>query len=131
MEIDHIAIAVSDIEKGMMLYRKLGLKFLEKAEVKEEGVIIAFFSAGNVKIELIQPTEDNGVRRFIDNKGEGMHHISFRVKDVGKEMERLKELKFTSPKPLRRHGRNVCFVHPSQANGVLIELEETALYQGT
>lgn len=128
MELDHVAIAVNDIEKGIETYKKLGLRFIEKTAVKEEGVIIAFFSAGIAKIELIQPTEDNGVRRFIEKKGEGMHHISFKVENAAKEMGRLRELKFTSPKPLRRHGRNVCFVHPSQANGVLIELEETVLY---
>lgn len=128
MEIDHIAIAVNDIEKCALFYKKLGLKFIEKAVVKEEGVMIAFFSAGNVKVELIQPMEDNGVRKFIEKKGEGMHHISFRVDDAQKEMEKLSGIKFTSPKPLSRHGRKVCFIHPSQSNGVLIELEETALY---
>lgn len=128
MEMDHIAIAVNDIEKCALFYKKLGLKFIEKAVVKEEGVMIAFFSAGNVKVELIQPIEDNGVRKFIEKKGEGMHHISFRVDDAQKEMEKLSGIKFTSPKPLHRHGRKVCFIHPSQSNGVLIELEETALY---
>ncbi len=127
MELDHVAIVVKDLESGIKTFQYLGLKLIEKAEVKEEGVRIAFFSAGHSKVELIQPIADNSIKRFIEERGEGIHHMTFQVGSVKKEMERLKgRFQFTSSLPLLRHGRNVCFISPKSASGALIELVDEA-----
>lgn len=123
MELDHVAIAVRDIEASIKVYESLGLKLLDREDIKEEGVIAAFLAAGKAKIELIQPTVENAVKGFIEKKGEGLHHITFKVPSVKKSMDSLgKRFEFTSEGPLRRYGRNACFISPKSTGGVLIEL---------
>ena len=90
-EIDHIGIAVNDLKKTMSIYRDiLGLKFIGSEEIEEQKIIHATFLAGEVKIELVQSTHPDGpIGKFIEKKGEGIHHIAFRVENID---ESLKEL---------------------------------------
>lgn len=125
MDLDHVAVVVDDIEGAIKMYESLGLKLLDREEIEEEGVRIAFLSAGASKIEILQPTKDNGVKKFLDSRGGGMHHIAFKTKSVSESMNALKgDFKFTTDEPKMRYGRNVCFIHPKSAKGVLIEFVE-------
>lgn len=126
-KIEHIGIAVLDIEKSIPLYESiLGTPCYKKEEVSSEGVITAFFRKGPNKIELLQATnKDSPIAKFLDKRGEGMHHIAFAVMDIREEMSRLQKegyrLLNTEPKK-GADNKLVCFIHPKEANGVLIEL---------
>lgn len=126
-KIEHIGIAVLDIEKSIPLYESiLGTPCYKKEEVSSEGVITAFFRQGPNKIELLQATnKDSPIAKFLDKRGEGMHHIAFAVMDIREEMSRLQKegyrLLNTEPKK-GADNKLVCFIHPKEANGVLIEL---------
>ena len=127
LQIDHIGIAVKHLANAIPLFEKLLNSQCYKTElIASEAVNTAFFKTGETKLELLQSETANGViARFIDKKGEGIHHIAFEVTDIEAEMTRLKNLGFTllSEKPkLGADGKLVCFVHPKDANGVLIEL---------
>jgi len=127
-KIEHIGIAVKDIDASNQLYSKLfnveGPYKIE--EVESEHVITSFFRAGTNKIELVQGTNDsNAISKFIDKRGEGLHHIAFDVPDIKAEMERLKAEGFILLNDEPKRGADnkwVCFIHPKSANGVLIEL---------
>ena len=126
-KIEHIGIAVSDIDAANELYTKLlGTKPYKQEHVKEEGVITSFFKTGNSKIELLQgTTENNAISNFIEKKGEGIHHIAFEVRNIKKEIIRLKKLGFNiiteSPKK-GADNKLICFIHPKSTKHVLIEL---------
>jgi methylmalonyl-CoA/ethylmalonyl-CoA epimerase len=126
-KIEHIGIAVKDLEQSGSLYERLLGKASYKTEtVESEGVDTAFFLIGNNKIELLSArNEESPIAKFIAKRGEGIHHIAFDVDDILSEMERLKAEGFTLlnevPKP-GADNKMVCFVHPKNANGVLIEL---------
>ncbi len=126
-KIEHIGIAVKDLEHSIPLFEKLLNSPCYKTEpVESEKVITAFFQAGPNKVELLESTEPDGViARFIEKKGEGLHHIAFEVADIEAEMTRLKEQGFVllseTPKP-GADNKLVCFLHPKGTNGVLIEL---------
>jgi len=126
-KIEHIGIAVKDINVSNDLFSKLfdgGPYKIE--EVESEHVITSFFRTGTNKIELVQGTNDsNAISKFIDKKGEGIHHIAFDVPDIKSEMARLKSEGFILLNEEPKRGADnkwVCFVHPKSANGVLIEL---------
>lgn len=126
-KIEHIGIAVKDINASNDLFSKLfdgGPYKIE--EVKSEHVITSFFRTGTNKIELVQGTnESNAISKFIDKRGEGIHHIAFDVPDIKAEMERLKSEGFILLNEEPKRGADnkwVCFVHPKSSNGVLIEL---------
>ena len=125
--IEHIGIAVKDLEAAEALYTKLlGLAPYKREAVEREGVITSFFRAGPNKIELLESTDPDGpIARAIDKRGEGVHHIAFEVADIRAEMARLKAEGFTllseEPKP-GADNKLVCFVHPKSAGGVLVEL---------
>ena len=127
MKIEHIGIAVKDIEASNELFATLFNKPAYKMEdVESEGVKTSFFQVGESKIELLQATNpDSPIARFIEKKGEGMHHIAFAVEDIKKEMERLKKegirLLNDSPKT-GADNKLICFLHPKDTAGVLIEL---------
>jgi len=126
-KIEHIGIAVKNIETANILYTQLlGIQPYKSEMVASEGVITSFFKTGESKIELLEGTSpESPISKFIEKKGEGMHHIAFDVEDIEAEMKRLKELGFTllSDKPKRgADNKLVCFIHPKSANGVLIEL---------
>lgn len=126
-KIEHIGIAVKNLKVASKIYEKLlGVKSYKTEVVESENVITEFFLSGENKIELLEASsEDSAIHRFIEKKGEGIHHIAFDVDDILSEMERLKGEGFVllNDKPkLGADNKLICFVHPKSANGVLIEL---------
>ena len=126
-QIEHIGIAVRNLQEACEVYeRLLGVAPYKTEEVVSEGVLTAFFKSGPNKIELLQATtEQSAIAQFIEKKGEGMHHIAFAVDDIQAEMKRLKGEGFTLLNELPKRGADnkwICFVHPKDANGVLVEL---------
>lgn len=126
-KIEHIGIAVKELALSIPLFEKLLNTACYKTEfVETEKVNTAFFQKGETKIELLESTDPDGViARFIDRKGEGLHHIAFDVTDILSEMKRLQAGGFVllneEPKP-GADNKMVCFLHPKGTNGVLIEL---------
>jgi methylmalonyl-CoA/ethylmalonyl-CoA epimerase len=124
---EHIGIAVNDLANSIPLFEKLLNTICYKTEtVESEKVNTAFFKKGDTKIELLESTDPNGViAKFIERKGEGMHHIAFEVADIYSEMERLKNEGFTLLNETPKQGADnklICFLHPKGTNGVLVEL---------
>ena len=127
LKTEHIGIAVKELANAVPLFEKLLNSQCYKTElVESEKVNTAFFKKGDTKIELLESTDPNGViAKFIDKKGEGMHHIAFEVADIYAEMERLKNEGFVLLSDAPKEGADkklVCFLHPKSTNGVLIEL---------
>ena len=125
--VEHIGVAVKSLEAAVPLFEKLLNTPCYKTElVSSENVNTAFFQTGESKLELLESTTPDGViSRFIDKKGEGIHHIAFEVPDIYTEMDRLKAAGFTLLNEEPRQGADnklVCFLHPKNTNGVLIEL---------
>jgi len=129
-KVDHIGIAVNSLKTSIPLYeRLLDSQCYKTEQVSSEQVDTAFFLQNGAKIELLESLDPNGViAKFIAKKGEGLHHVAFEVPDIQAEMERLKKEGFTllneAPK-LGADNKWVCFVHPKDTNGVLIELCQT------
>ena len=126
-KIEHIGIAVKDIAGAGMIYEKLLNTTVYKIEaIASEGVRTAFLKSGPNKIELLEPSSpDSPIHKFLEKKGEGIHHIAFDVEDIVAEMERLKNEGFVLLNDQPKEGADnklVCFLHPKSANGVLIEL---------
>jgi methylmalonyl-CoA/ethylmalonyl-CoA epimerase len=126
-KLEHIGIAVKSLENSIPLFEKLLDTGCYKKEVVEgEQVTTAFFRKADSKIELLESTDPDGViARFILKKGEGLHHLAFEVDDIFAEMQRLKQEGFTLLSEEPRPGADnklVCFLHPRDTNGVLIEL---------
>jgi methylmalonyl-CoA/ethylmalonyl-CoA epimerase len=127
LRVEHIGIAVKDLSTSIPLYEKLLNSLCYKKErVDSENVETAFFLQGDTKIELLESSHPDGViARFIDKKGEGLHHIAFEVIDIVAEMKRLKQEGFVLLNDEPKEGADnklVCFLHPKNTNGVLIEL---------
>lgn len=127
---EHIGIAVKDLSISIPLFEKLLNTSCYKTEsVDSEQVNTAFFQKGETKIELLESLSDDGViAKFIEKKGEGMHHIAFEVEDILSEMERLKNEGFILLNETPKKGADnklVCFLHPKGTNGVLMELCQT------
>jgi len=127
LKIEHIGIAVKDFANAIPLFEKLLDSQCYKTEkVISEQVDTAFFKTGDSKIELLQSTSPDGViSRFIDKKGEGIHHIAFEVADIHAEMKRLESEGFVLLNAHPKEGADnklVCFLHPKNTNGVLVEL---------
>ncbi|WP_342328412.1 methylmalonyl-CoA epimerase [Pedobacter sp. FW305-3-2-15-E-R2A2] len=126
-KIEHIGIAVKDLDLSCDLYEKLlNTACYKKEEVASEGVNTAFFKTGENKIELLSATNpDSPIAKFLEKRGEGIHHIAFDVEDILAEMERLRGEGFVllneQPKKGADH-KLVCFLHPKGTNGVLVEL---------
>lgn len=128
-KVDHIGIAVSDLQKAISFYRdQLGLECKGTEVVEEQKVEVAFFPVGESKIELLEPTDPAGpVGRFIEKKGEGVHHLSFRVSNLEEKLEQLKQqgVALIDEKPrYGAGGAKIAFLHPKSTGGVLIELCE-------
>ena len=126
-KIEHIGIAVKNLKDSNALYAQLLGKAAYKMEtVASEGVSTSFFETGDSKIELLEATSpDSPIAKFIEKRGEGIHHIAFEVADIKKEMERLRTQGFRLLNEEPKRGADnkwVCFVHPKSANGVLVEL---------
>ena len=126
-KIEHIGIAVSNLESASRIYEKLfGAPAYKQEEVAEEVVKTAFFRCGPNKIELIEATNpESSIAKFIAKKGEGIHHIAFEVEDIQFEISRLKKEGFVVLNEVPKKGADnklVAFLHPKTTNGVLIEL---------
>jgi methylmalonyl-CoA/ethylmalonyl-CoA epimerase len=127
LKVEHIGIAVKTFGSAIPLYEKLLNTECYKTEtVESERVNTAFFLRGDTKIELLESTDPGGViAKFIEKKGEGIHHIAFEVADIHAEMERLRSLGFVLLNEEPKKGADnklICFVHPKNTNGVLVEI---------
>lgn len=126
-KIEHIGIAVKNLENSNMLFKKLfGSEHYKIEKVESEGVSTSFFMLGETKIELVaSTTPDSSIAKFIEKKGEGIHHIAYAVDDIVAEMERLKNEGFELIHQQPKNGADnklICFLHPKSTNGVLVEL---------
>lgn len=127
LKIEHIGIAVSDLEKSNLLFKMLlGVDPYKSEEVLEEGVLVSFFKTGDTKIELLQSLNDDGtIAKFIVKKGEGIHHLAFVVDDILESIAHMEKLGFELLSKEPKQGADnklICFLHPKTTNGVLIEL---------
>ena len=127
LKIEHLGIAVKDLAQAIETYEQLLNTPCYKTEsVESEGVNTAFFRTGDSKIELLEAVkDDSAIKKFIDKKGEGIHHIAFEVENIQAEMKRLSALGFILLNENPKKGADnklICFVHPKSSNGVLIEL---------
>jgi methylmalonyl-CoA/ethylmalonyl-CoA epimerase len=128
--LDHVAIAVENLEKSVELYTKLGLVFDTKREVVEEQKVKTAFAHidVNAHVELLEPTsEESAIHKFIAKNGAGIHHLCFRVKDVVEKQSQLTEQGFKFIYATAVHGAGGClvnFIHPKSTGGVLIEISQ-------
>lgn len=126
-KIEHIGIAVKSLDNSNELFRKLfGKEHYKIEKVESEGVSTSFFMLGETKIELVAATtSESAISKFIDKKGEGIHHIAYAVDNITEEMERLKQEGFEFINQQPKDGADnkiICFLHPKSTNGVLVEL---------
>lgn len=126
-KIEHLGIAVKDLTISNTLFEKLlGTAPYKQEAVESENVITSFFKAGDNKIELLQATHaDSAIAKFIEKKGEGIHHVAFDVEDIYAEMERLKAKGFVFINETPKDGADnklIAFLHPKSTNGMLVEL---------
>ncbi|HMV67804.1 MAG TPA: methylmalonyl-CoA epimerase [Myxococcota bacterium] len=129
--LDHIAIAVPDLERAIRRFAEdLGLTFDGAEDVPTARTRTAFFPIPGARIELVHPLDGGGpIRKFLDTRGGGLHHVCFRTDDIEADMERLRGLGYRllseAPQP-GAHGSRTVFIHPASCDGVLIELAEHA-----
>ena len=126
MKIDHIAIAVNDVEASAKIYQKaLGIDKIEFETVESEGVKVAILPMQNGRIELIQPTNDDSpIKKFLDKKGQGLHHMALETDNIEGEVERMEGcgVQFLGKVRPGSAGTKVTFIHPKSLDGVLAEL---------
>lgn len=127
VRVEHIGIAVKDLESANTLFSKIFNRQHYKIEtVESEAVTTSFFKIGETKVELLQATDPNSpIAKFIEKRGEGIHHIAFEVENIEAEMKRLQSEGFTLLNDTPKRGADnklICFLHPKSTNGVLIEL---------
>ena len=126
MKIDHIAIAVNDVEASAKVYQKaLGIDEIEFETVESEGVNVAIIPMENGRIELMQPTKDDSpIKKFLDNKGPGLHHMALETDNIDGEVERMEGcgVQFLGKVRPGSAGTKVTFIHPKSLEGVLAEL---------
>jgi len=127
-KLHHVAVAVESVEQGAQFYRDvLGLTLSRTIELADRGLKVGFIQAGDTEIELLEPTsQENTVRRFLDRRGPGLHHICFQVDDVEAAMRELggRGAEFIDPVPREGAVGLVAFMPPESANGVLVELAQ-------
>lgn len=125
--VEHIGIAVKNLQEANKLYASLfGKEHYKMEAVESEGVSTSFFQVGDTKIELLEASRPNSpIAKFIEKRGEGIHHLAFEVEDINAEMSRLQQEGFTllneQPKP-GADNKLVCFLHPKGTGGILVEL---------
>lgn len=127
LKVEHIGIAVKNLNEANALIGKLfGKESYKQESVEREGVTTSFFQLGETKVELLESAKaDSAIAKFIEKKGEGIHHLAFEVADIKHEMQRLESLGFTllSKEPLTgADNKLICFLHPKTTNGILVEL---------
>jgi methylmalonyl-CoA/ethylmalonyl-CoA epimerase len=127
LKVEHIGIAVKNLAASVPLFeRLLDSPCYKTEEVDSEKVNTAFFQKGETKIELLEDQEPGGtITRYLEKKGEGVHHIAFAVADIESEMRRLVDQGFTLLNDIPKRGADnkwICFLHPKDTNGVLVEL---------
>lgn len=127
MRLEHIGIAVKNLDESNQLFGALfGDSHYKIEGVESEGVLTSFFKSGGVKIELLEAsTESSAIAKFIEKKGEGIHHLAFEVDDIEFEIKRLSDLGFTLIHTVPKDGadnKRIAFLHPKSTNSVLIEL---------
>ncbi len=127
MKIEHLGIAVKSLADSDSLFeRLLGKGSYKKEEVEREGVVTSFYQIGESKIELLESTKsDSAISKFIEKRGEGIHHLAFGVENIEAEVERLKKegFEFVSEEPKKgADNKIVVFLHPKSTGGVLVEL---------
>lgn len=128
-QLDHIGIAVRSLAEATKAYERLGLRVTAPEEVPTEGVLVAMIPLGETRIELLEPTTPEGaVARFLEERGPGLHHLAFAVRDLDAVCTRLRDegvrLVYENPQP-GEGGSRVNFIHPHSTGGVLIELTES------
>jgi methylmalonyl-CoA mutase, C-terminal domain len=129
MKLDHIGIAVNSLERALQTYAdQLGFSVEEIVTIPDQGVKVAVFPCGESRIELLEPTDcDSPIHRFLEKRGEGIHHLCFKVDDIEKKLTQLKStpIKLLGETPcLGLENRKISFLHPKSTHGVLIELVE-------
>lgn len=128
MKLDHIGIAVHSLEDALQTYQRLGFTLHEVVLIEEQKVRVAVLPAGDSRIELMEPTApDSPIQRFLEKRGEGVHHLCFQVTDIRRKIEELRSeslqlISMSSDTGLE--GRKIAFLHPKSTHGVLIELVE-------
>ena len=126
-QLDHIGIAVSDLDAAMELYRGIfGVKEYHRETVEDQGVAVASFQLGEIRVELTAPTNDDSpIAKFIKKRGEGIHHVAFRSDSIEEDLKRMKDndIRLINETPqLGAHEMLIAFLHPKSTGGVLIEL---------
>jgi methylmalonyl-CoA/ethylmalonyl-CoA epimerase len=127
-KINHVAVVVGDIESSLAFWEgALGIKMEKVEDVPAQKAKVAFLPVGDGKVELVQPTDpESGIGKFLNDRGGGMHHLCLEVDDITGMLAQLKEkgVKMINELPLEMEGRKIAFIHPKNANGVLVELYE-------
>lgn len=134
-KLEHIGIAVKSIADSNPLFKSLlGDDFYKLEEVESEGVKTAFYDGGNLKIELLEATIDSSpINKFIEKRGEGLHHLAFEVEDIESRMKELQDQGIRLLNEVPKEGADdklICFLHPKDTNGVLIELCQDKIANG-
>ena len=128
LKINHVAILVRDIDAALTFWRdQLGLPLDHIEEVPSQASKVAFMPLGEGEVELVEPTEsDSGLSKYLEKRGEGMHHLCIEVDDIIQMLAKLKmnQVRLINEEPIELPGRKMAFIHPKSANGVLIELYE-------
>lgn len=127
IRIEHLGIAVTNLDKAESVYEELlGVPPYKREVVSSEFVTTSFFKVGDHKVELLEATDkESAIAKFIERKGEGIHHVAFEVEDILVEMQRLREAGFILLNDQPKRGADnklICFIHPKTAHGVLVEL---------
>lgn len=128
-KVDHVGIAVSSLQDSLVLYtEKLGMTHVRTEVVESQGVNVAFIDAGNLTIELLEPrNQESPIAKFIEKRGQGLHHIAYKVESVDCRIEELKKhgIRFIEEQPKKgAGGAQIAFMHPKSTDGVLMELCE-------
>ena len=127
-KINHIAILVEDIDAALSFWRdQLGLTLDHVEDVPSQSSKVAFLPVGEGEVELVQPIDsDSGLAKFLEKRGEGMHHLCIEVRDIQSMLSTLKEkgVRLINEEPITLPGRKMAFIHPKSASGVLVELYE-------
>ncbi|HID32083.1 MAG TPA: methylmalonyl-CoA epimerase [bacterium (Candidatus Stahlbacteria)] len=125
IRIDHIGIVVKDLDQASRLYQLIGAEERDEVRVEDQGVIARMIEIGSTRIELLSPFKEGPVKRFIDKRGEGIHHICIEVPDLNSVIERLKDegYRLVDERPRKGVEGMIAFIHPASTNHVLIELK--------